>query len=53
MFYGHYAGGSLQPGSDASDANWVAIADLEKLSLTHETAALIRLAARRMGASSA
>jgi 8-oxo-dGTP diphosphatase len=53
MFYGRYAGGSLQPGSDASDANWVAIADLEKLSLTHETAALIRLAARRMGASSA
>ena len=53
MFYGRYAGGSLQPGSDASDANWVAIADLEKLSLTEGTASLIRLAARRMRGSSA
>ena len=53
MFYGRYAGGSLQPGSDASDANWVAIADLEKLSLTEGTASLIRLAARRIRGSSA
>ena len=53
MFYGRYAGGSLQPGSDASDANWVATADLEKLSLTEGTAALIRLAARRIRGSSA
>ena len=53
MFYGRYAGGSLQPGSDASDANWEAIADLEKLSLTEGTASLIRLAARRIRGSSA
>ena len=53
MFYGRYAGGSLQPGSDASDANWVAIADLEKLSLTEGTASLIRLAARRIRGSRA
>ena len=53
MFYGRYAGGSLQPGSDASDANWVAIADLEKLSLTEGTASLIRLAASRIRGSSA
>ena len=53
MFYGRYAGGSLQPGSDASDANWVAIADLEELSLTEGTASLIRLAARRIRGSSA
>ncbi len=53
MFYGRYAGGSLQPGSDASDANWVATADLEKLSLTEGTAALIRLAARRIRGSRA
>ncbi|MET0347279.1 MAG: hypothetical protein ABW031_02030, partial [Methyloceanibacter sp.] len=38
MFYGRYAGGTLQLGSDASDANWVAIVDLEKLSLTEGTA---------------
>ena len=53
MFYGRYTGGSLQPGSDASDANWVAIADLEKLSLTEGTACLIRLAASRIRGSSA
>jgi hypothetical protein len=53
MFYGRYAGSSLQPGSDASDADWVAIADLEKLSLTEGTASLIRLAARRIRGSSA
>ena len=53
MFYGRYAGGSLQPGSDASDTNWVAIADLEKLSLTVGTASLIRLAASRIRGSSA
>jgi ADP-ribose pyrophosphatase YjhB (NUDIX family) len=53
MVYGRYAGGTLQPGSDASDANWVAIADLEKLSLTEGTASLIRLAARRIRGSSA
>ena len=53
MFYGRYAGGSLQPGSDASDTNWVVIADLEKLSLTVGTASLIRLAARRIRGSSA
>ena len=53
MFYGRYAGGSLQPGSDASDASWVAIADLEKLSLTEGTASLIRLAASRIRGSSA
>jgi ADP-ribose pyrophosphatase YjhB (NUDIX family) len=53
MFYGRYARGSLQPGSDASDARWVAIADLEKLSLTEGTASLIRLAASRIRGSSA
>jgi ADP-ribose pyrophosphatase YjhB (NUDIX family) len=53
MFHGRYTGGSLQPGSDASDANWVPIADLEKLSLTEGTASLIRLAARRIRGSSA
>ena len=53
MFYGRYARGSLQPGSDASDASWVAIADLEKLSLTEGTASLIRLAASRIRGSSA
>jgi len=53
MFYGRYAGGSLQPGSDASDTNWVAIADLEKLSLTVGTASLIRLAVSRIRSSSA
>ena len=53
MFYGRYAGGSLQPGSDASDTNWVVIADLEKLSLTVGTASLIRLAASRIRGSSA
>jgi 8-oxo-dGTP diphosphatase len=53
MFYGRYAGGSLQPESDASDANWVAIADLEKLRLTEGIASLIRLAASRIRGSSA
>jgi 8-oxo-dGTP diphosphatase len=53
MFYGRCAGGSLRPGSDASGADWVAIGDLEKLSLTEGTASLIRLAAARIGASSA
>ena len=53
MFYGRYSGGSFQPGSDASAANWIALNDLEKLSLTEGTAALIRLAARRIRASSA
>jgi 8-oxo-dGTP diphosphatase len=53
MFYGRYAGGSLQPGSDASGANWIAVGDLEKLGLTEGTATLIRLAARRIKGCSA
>ena len=53
MFYGRYAGGSLQLGSDASHANWATVADLEKLSLTEGTACLIRFAARRLRGSGA
>jgi 8-oxo-dGTP diphosphatase len=53
MFYGLYAGGSLQSGSDALRADWIALGDLENLELTQGTAALIRLAAHRIGASSA
>jgi ADP-ribose pyrophosphatase YjhB (NUDIX family) len=53
IFYGRYGGGSLQPGSDAANVRWVVLADLEALGLTEGTASLIRLAARRLGASSA
>jgi 8-oxo-dGTP diphosphatase len=50
VFYGRYAGGSLQPGSDAAEAQWFALSGLEKLDLTEGTAALIRLAEERLGA---
>jgi 8-oxo-dGTP diphosphatase len=53
VFYGLHAGGSLQPASDAASARWVALGDLEKLSLTEGTGALISLAARLIGAARA
>jgi ADP-ribose pyrophosphatase YjhB (NUDIX family) len=53
VFCGRYAGGSLRPGSDAANVRWVPLDDLEKLSLTEGTAALIRLAARRKRSSGA
>jgi len=46
VFYRRYAGGSPQPASDAASARWIALGDLEKLSLTEGTGALISLAAR-------
>jgi ADP-ribose pyrophosphatase YjhB (NUDIX family) len=53
VFYGRYAGGSLQPASDAASARWVALGDLEKLSLTEGTGALVSLAAHLIGAARA
>jgi 8-oxo-dGTP diphosphatase len=53
MFYGRYAGGSIQRGGDAANVRWVALGDLEKLSLTRGTATLICLAAGRIRASGA
>jgi ADP-ribose pyrophosphatase YjhB (NUDIX family) len=53
MFYGRYAEGSLQAGSDAAEAQWFPLSALEKLSLTKGTAALIRLAAERLGVARA
>ena len=53
VFYGLHAGGSLGPGSDATKARWVTLRGLEKLSLTEGTGALIRLAARLIGAARA
>ena len=50
VFYRRYAGGSPQPASDAASARWIALGDLEKLSLTEGTGALISLAARLIGA---
>jgi 8-oxo-dGTP diphosphatase len=49
VFYGLHAGGSLQPASDATEARWFTVGSLEKLDLTEGTAALIRLAAERLG----
>jgi ADP-ribose pyrophosphatase YjhB (NUDIX family) len=53
MFYGRCVGGSLRSGSDAAKVGWFSLGDLEKLNLTPGTAALIRLAADRIRASSA
>ncbi len=53
VFYGTPDGGTLGAASDAAAAQWVVLADLDRLPLTHGTAALIRLAAARLGASSA
>jgi len=48
-----YSMGGMRPGhragSDAAAAQWVAVADLEALTVTEQTAALIRLAALRLG----
>lgn len=35
-------GGSLQPGTDVSDARWVSLADLELLRVTDKAAAIVR-----------
>ena len=53
MFYGRYVGGSPRPGSDAAGVRWVRLEDLEKLRFTEGTAALIGLAAERIGAAGA
>jgi 8-oxo-dGTP diphosphatase len=49
VFFGRYGAGALRAGSDAAEARWVAVGDLEKLGLTDGTAALIRRAAKRLG----
>ena len=49
VFYGRCAAGALRAGSDAAAAQWIAVADLEALTVTEQTAALIRLAALRLG----
>lgn len=49
VFYGRYGTGALRAESDAAEARWVAVGDLEKLGLTEGTAALIRIAAERLG----
>jgi ADP-ribose pyrophosphatase YjhB (NUDIX family) len=51
VFYGKPTGGTLRAGSDAAAAQWVALCDLETLTLTHGTPALIKLAAERLGAA--
>jgi ADP-ribose pyrophosphatase YjhB (NUDIX family) len=48
VFYGRYAGGSLEAGSDAQAAEWRRLDDIETLPLTQGTAALIWLAAHRL-----
>lgn len=49
VFYGRYAGGELAAGSDAGDASWVPLDQLDSLLMTKESAVLIRVAARRLG----
>lgn len=49
VFYGRYGTGALRAESDAAEARWVAVGDLEKLGLTEGAAALIRIAAARLG----
>jgi 8-oxo-dGTP diphosphatase len=49
VFFGRYGAGALRARSDAAEARWVAVGDLENLGLTEGTAALIRRAAERLG----
>lgn len=35
-------GGSLQPGTDVSDARWVGLVDLDGLQVTHKAEAIVR-----------
>jgi 8-oxo-dGTP diphosphatase len=48
MFYGRPRGEAVSAASDAANAAWVRLDELEELSLTKGTAALIRQAAGRM-----
>jgi 8-oxo-dGTP diphosphatase len=41
-YYARPAGGSLQPGSDAGDARWVRLADLDSLDMTEKAGQLAR-----------
>jgi len=41
-YFARAVGGLLQPGSDVSDARWVALEDLDKLDITDEAADLAR-----------
>jgi 8-oxo-dGTP diphosphatase len=49
-YFAHPVGGSLQPGTDVSDARWVRLADLEGLDMTDKAGQLARqlLAEREM-----
>lgn len=49
VFYGRYVRGIICAGGDAAVAQWVALDDIESLPLTGGTAALIGLAAQRLG----
>lgn len=48
VFYGHHIGGSLAPGDDSQDAQFVSLDALGTLLITEGTAALIRRAAERL-----
>ena len=49
VFFGRYGAGALRARSDAAEARWIAVGDLENLGLIEGTAALIRRAAERLG----
>jgi ADP-ribose pyrophosphatase YjhB (NUDIX family) len=46
-FVAEAAGAALQPGSDAADARWFSLAEIETLGLWSETVRVIRLASER------
>jgi 8-oxo-dGTP diphosphatase len=53
VFYGRHLEGEPRAGSDAAAARWVVVGEVEALTMTEGTAALVRLAAWRLGAARA